>query len=227
MQQPAVARVDQDHAEARPLGDESGLGVFLNGALDDLLRHLRHHPVPHLHFHGTVGEAHVLRPHEGGDPVGEHARVLQLCRGHRPVTGDLLRQTAQRMEGPGILDGHMVRSAPAQLPVRDELAGGDAGRAAQSLPGIVGGGPGRQDVVPGHVHIPCRGGKDPVAEQGVPQSDGFEKMGVLEFAHGRPFLSSFSGPINRRETRGKLSFIPGIRVDAGLTPPSPSRRPTR
>ena len=221
LHQPAVGPVDRDHAEAAVLGIGRRVGIEADGLPDQVLVHLLHGMPMVLHAHAGPGRTVPV------NGVGGIAPMLQLRGSNGPQGGDGAGQPGEHIGVGPALQVDVAAAPPPPRPVHAAFPDGDAGRAAQGLPGIVGGGAGRQDIVPGHVHIPGRGGKDPVAEQGVPQSDGFEKMGVLEFAHGRPFLSSFSGPINRRETRGKLSFIPGIRVDAGLTPPSPSRRPTR
>ena len=182
-QEPTMAAMEGDHAEARLLGPGGAAGIVLQGAPDILLVHLGHVAVFVLHLHGAVeGETRVLTG------VGEHPRVAQLAGGDAAVPGHPAGQGGKARERMGVLDIEQEAVMAAPLPVHDAVPHADGSEAADGLPLIIGGGLRVGQAVRADVVEALGRGEDAVPEEGISQSDGAEQIRIF---HGAGSLRFF------------------------------------
>ena len=202
VQQPAVAAVEQHHVVTRGFENFRAVGEVVGHHVHILLGHavdvdvlliglaVEHAGLHLVDFHRTPGFPAVGVRVPVGPGKGHHAAVVQLLRGQGPAGVD----------GPGDLrqlglvfrsDGEGAGVGGGVLPVHRRITQGDHSEAA---PGLLGVEVDHRLVGPAievHVGHHMRRGKQPVAEGGLFDGDGFEQMGIVWIHRVIPQLPVF------------------------------------
>lgn len=204
--QPAVAGVDHDHLEARPLAQGGGFAVGLYNVGDLLLgQRLDGDAVgPDPVAGAELGQPLLLvLVHQIG--AGVLAGVAQLHAGHRPVAGHGVGQKGPAGQIAGGLQVQVEHVGGICLRVDHQLTGGDGGGAPLGPQLVEAGGPGADTAVGGDVGAPHGGGKHAVAEIYPAYGDGGTEVGVFLFHGKTPLLCLVVRPYSPSRSRWKAS----------------------